>query len=33
MNEQAYTLTMYRVKEGQEDTFIHAWNELAETSS
>jgi heme-degrading monooxygenase HmoA len=33
MNEQAYTLAMYRVKEGHEDVFIHAWNELAETFS
>ena len=31
MNEQAFTLAMYRVKEGHEEAFIQAWNELAET--
>jgi len=29
----AYTLASYRVKEGQEDAFITAWDELAETFS
>ena len=33
MNEQAYTLAMYRVQAGQEEAFIAAWNELAETFS
>jgi heme-degrading monooxygenase HmoA len=33
MNEQAYTLAMYRVKEGHEGAFVDAWNELAETFS
>lgn len=33
MSEQAYTLAMYRVKAGQEDAFVAAWNELAETFS
>jgi hypothetical protein len=33
MNERAYTLAMYRVKAGQEDAFIAAWNELADTFS
>jgi quinol monooxygenase YgiN len=31
MNEQAYTLAMYRVKAGQEEAFISAWNGLADT--
>jgi hypothetical protein len=29
MSKQAYTLAMYRVKEGQVEAFISAWNELA----
>lgn len=33
MSEQAYTLAMYRVRTGQEDAFIAAWNELAATFS
>jgi heme-degrading monooxygenase HmoA len=33
MDQQAYTLAMYRVKAGQEDAFISAWNELADTFS
>ena len=33
MREQAYTLAMYRVKAGQEDAFMSAWNGLAETFS
>ena len=33
MSEQAYTLAMYRVKEGQEDAFIAAWYWLADTFS
>jgi quinol monooxygenase YgiN len=33
MNKQAYTLAMYRVKTGQEDAFMSAWNELADTFS
>jgi quinol monooxygenase YgiN len=33
MNEQTYTLAMYRVKEGQEDAFIAEWKQLAETFS
>jgi heme-degrading monooxygenase HmoA len=33
MNEQAYTLAMYRVKAGLEDAFISTWNELADTFS
>lgn len=33
MGEQAYTLAMYRVKAGQEEAFVSAWNELAETFS
>lgn len=31
MNEQAYTLAMYRVKAGQEEAFMAAWSELADT--
>ncbi len=33
MSEQAFTLAMYRVKPGQEDAFISAWNGLADTFS
>lgn len=33
MNEQSYTLAMYRVKDGKEDDFITGWDELAETFS
>lgn len=33
MNEQAYTLAMYRGQEGKEDTFIFTWDELADTLS
>ena len=33
MDEQAYTLAMYRVKAGQEEAFISTWNELADTFS
>jgi len=33
MNERAYTLAMYRVKAGQEDAFMAAWSELADTFS
>ena len=33
MNEQAYTLAMYRVKEGEENAFVSAWSDLAETFS
>lgn len=33
MDQYAYTLAMYRVKEGHEDSFISAWNELADTFS
>ncbi len=31
MNDTAYTLATYRVKNGREDDFISVWNELAET--
>ncbi|HYP26913.1 MAG TPA: hypothetical protein VE262_09360 [Blastocatellia bacterium] len=33
MDGQAYTLAMYRVKDGLEDAFISTWNELADTFS
>jgi quinol monooxygenase YgiN len=33
MNEQAYTLAMYRVKVGHENAFVSAWNELADIFS
>ncbi len=33
MNEQAYTLAIYRVKADHEDAFVSAWNELADTFS
>jgi heme-degrading monooxygenase HmoA len=33
MSGQAYTLAMYRVKAGEEDAFVSAWNELARTFS
>ena len=29
MGEQAYTLAMYRVRAGQEEEFVAAWDELA----
>lgn len=32
-SDLAYTLAMYRVKPGQEDAFVAAWNELAEMFS
>lgn len=32
-NERAYTLAMYLVKAGQEEAFMAAWNELADTFS
>ena len=31
MDNQAFTLAMYRVKVGQEDIFIQAWSELSST--
>ncbi len=31
MNDNAYTLAMYRVKPGREDDFVEVWNELADT--
>jgi len=31
MGGQAYTLMMYQVKDGFEDKFVAAWNELART--
>ncbi|HLM02905.1 MAG TPA: hypothetical protein VK400_17770 [Pyrinomonadaceae bacterium] len=33
MSEQAFTLAMYRVKEGEEKAFVSAWSDLAETFS
>jgi heme-degrading monooxygenase HmoA len=33
MDGQAYTLAMYRVKDGHEDEFARVWNKLADTFS
>jgi heme-degrading monooxygenase HmoA len=33
MNDQAFTLAKYRVKEGREEDFINSWNGLAEIFS